>query len=62
MCAPGFLPQNIKEDYEEWLTGEYIEVKNPQKVGIRWKKIEIVGSIEVDKPIRKFEERNLNGK
>ena len=52
-----------KVDYYDvskgWLLGEYVQHKDLPVFKIRWKDIVIVGVLEIDKDIEKFNERRL---
>jgi hypothetical protein len=52
------VPENMKLISEEWRMGEYVPHDDPNLVGIKWTKILIVGKLEVDKLIAKFNERH----
>ncbi len=53
----GYIPANVELVSDAWWMGEYITDPDPKRVGIRWSTIVIAGALEIDKNIKRFEER-----
>ena len=56
-CSASYVPHGYTLISDTWLLGTYVKSKKPGYVDISWKDIEVVGALEIDKVIRKFEER-----
>lgn len=54
----GYLPSDVKYVEDYWLMGEYVKSNLKDHVDIVWKKIVIVGNLEIDKKIYQFGLRN----
>ncbi|MBW8001732.1 MAG: hypothetical protein FVQ80_06880 [Planctomycetes bacterium] len=52
-----YVPKNCTLISDTWLLGTYAKSKKPGYVDITWKDIEVVGELEIDKVIRRFEDR-----